>query len=692
MRIAVRIIFKKSPKPFQAMLVVKSWVCFFSLSLLLMMGGTVNGQNPGGVSSNLTFWLKSDGTTSSNHNVYNTSTNTVPCSDGQGVYHWNNSKATNPVTQLPQSTASSQPLFYNTTAANLFNFNPTIRFDGIDDVLRNSSVLGSDIFAGDKNSLFMAMHYTGPDGTGVWFKWEDAPTASNRIGYESTGISNDYLRFDVFNNNCGSSADCADRQNKLSSGKIDDLYRVSTAYHTTDSSYVNIDGNLESKIKFVKPTAGSYTNINVAQTQQLCLGGNSTLGAGNFPTAIDFSEVIVYKTRLNNTDVSRVESYMATKYGVTLNHNYIASDGTTKVWDKTKNASYNSNIIGIARDDNTGLLQKQSHSMTTFPFSDITTLYIDNKQINNQDNTGAFVSGDKSFFMMGSNAGGLTGQTTEIQTNILKTLTREWFVQKTNFTNTDVSIEFDLSSVSSFGPLTDLVLLIDNDGNFSNSTILYPWNTNSALTGTTFKVTIDAASLTASPYITLAIADPTILPVELTSFNASCKNGKTTLVWNTASEKNNEYFIVEYSTNGKNFFPLTTIPAAGNSNINHKYAYIHYSRSNTNYYRLTQVDFDGKVTYSIIQSASCSGTDTKLSIYPQPTAIGQELTIELQNPDINEKYETILYDISGRAIKSAYLSSDNSILKINTNNLSSGIYYVSVKGTSVNQGSKLIIQ
>ncbi len=45
---------------------------------------------------------------------------------------------------------------------------------------------------------------------------------------------------------------------------------------------------------------------------------------------------------------------MALKYGITLNSgntSYLATDGTTTVWDATVNAAHKKNIAGIGRDD-----------------------------------------------------------------------------------------------------------------------------------------------------------------------------------------------------------------------------------------------------------------------------------------------------------------------------------------------------
>ncbi len=80
-----------------------------------------------------------------------------------------------------------------------------------------------------------------------------------------------------------------------------------------------------------------------------------------------YGELIAYNNYLTALEKQRIESYLALKYGVTLDQttplDYLASDGATKMWDATVNAAYNKDITGIGRDDNSDLNQKQSKSV-----------------------------------------------------------------------------------------------------------------------------------------------------------------------------------------------------------------------------------------------------------------------------------------------------------------------------------------
>ena len=92
-----------------------------------------------------------------------------------------------------------------------------------------------------------------------------------------------------------------------------------------------------------------------------------------------------------------------------------------------------------------------------------------------------------------------------------------------------------------------------------------------------------------------------ILPVELLSFAAKEISGNLIqLDWKTASETNNDYFIVEKSTDGMNFTPIGLVKGSGNSTINHNYSFLDKKNEGIQlyYYRLQQVDYDGTRNFS----------------------------------------------------------------------------------------------
>ena len=95
-----------------------------------------------------------------------------------------------------------------------------------------------------------------------------------------------------------------------------------------------------------------------------------------------------------------------------------------------------------------------------------------------------------------------------------------------------------------------------------------------------------------------------LLPIELVSFNFDKSNGK--FIWTTASEKDNEYFVVEYSKNGKDWTECTE-HIGSVSNTGYTYgteSVIPINESLFSYFRLKQVDLNGAYSYSDIITVS----------------------------------------------------------------------------------------
>ena len=94
------------------------------------------------------------------------------------------------------------------------------------------------------------------------------------------------------------------------------------------------------------------------------------------------------------------------------------------------------------------------------------------------------------------------------------------------------------------------------------------------------------------------------LPIELVSFNFD--KSRNEFVWTTASETNNDYFVVEYSKNGKDWVECTEHVQSQSDN---GYTYgtepiMPINESLFSYFRLKQVDLNGEFSYSDIITIS----------------------------------------------------------------------------------------
>ncbi|WP_207433668.1 T9SS type A sorting domain-containing protein [Sabulibacter ruber] len=184
--------------------------------------------------------------------------------------------------------------------------------------------------------------------------------------------------------------------------------------------------------------------------------------------------------------------------------------------------------------------------------------------------------------------------------------------------------------------------------------------------------------------ITFSDPTPSPLPVTLTAFSAKKALQGTELYWATASETNNEKFVVEKSSDAKTFIAIGEVQGAGNSNTLQKYTFVDLNtQSGTTYYRLTQYDFDGKSESSrVIALETKAVAQTPLSIKAYPNPFEEELTINV-NSKKDGKLRVAIYNITGKkayekefAVVSGVLTL---IVPLNNISLNPGMYILSTE-------------
>ncbi|PCE63528.1 DUF7507 domain-containing protein [Sediminicola luteus] len=193
------------------------------------------------------------------------------------------------------------------------------------------------------------------------------------------------------------------------------------------------------------------------------------------------AELLVYNSVLSTNQRQRVESYLALKYGITLNANtnnqlgsvvgntnydYRDSQGVI-IWNR--NSQYRYGISGLAKDVFFGLDQRISSSI----HSGSRVTMASNSDFNN-DNLGGSrpgFSGSRNSLIWANDHGNLTETTTELPSIVTSRIAREWKVQMASdgirmAGISNVSLQLDIAGIS-LTNLNDktLKLIIDEDGN-----------------------------------------------------------------------------------------------------------------------------------------------------------------------------------------------------------------------------------
>ena len=168
-----------------------------------------------------------------------------------------------------------------------------------------------------------------------------------------------------------------------------------------------------------------------------------------------------------------------------------------------------------------------------------------------------------------------------------------------------------------------------------------------------------------------------LLPVELISFQVQKQNRSVELTWSTATEINNDYFVLERSVEGRPFAEIGKVKGAGFSYENTDYIFMDTNPgSGHNYYRLKQVDYDGSFEYSDVRSVHFEINGEDISIYPNPLD-GSELTISFASPT-EWDLEIEMMDAKGKSLINLSQTLDKGVnnITLNLEDYESGIYYL----------------
>lgn len=644
---------------------MKKSICLLPLLTITFSSITSFSQSPGGIGAP-TFWIRGTSGTSTTVN-------------GAALATWTSGGSV--VSSVTQVTAANRPLYRDGSGAaaplgstnNVFNYNPYVFFDGVNDNLASTTSydLGSSSSSGNGITQLAVVHPNNTAGI-VYFEW-NGPNAMIKCKSDGPQCVTDGLGSAGTNNQYNTLNNTIPRIQHMIG--FDNGLLTNTAGANGFSGYNHI----------VVPTLSSNNNPSGSNADRTNVGCN--VNTGEF-SMTDIAEIIIFNRNITAAEMLRVNSFLAIKYGITLGGNgssvnYNSSSGTT-VWNGL--AAYQNNVIGIARDDNSGLLQKQSHTS-----DDTLRIYLSTLAATNTANSGTF-SANNSFVMIGSNTGKLcatNASNVEVPTGLTNCtlysrLEREWKVERSNMTQ-NFNIDVKLNNCANLANIAvaDLRLLVDDDGNFANGGTQCYYNGDG--TGIVFSytnplITVTGISTTHIPnntikYITIAsINSATPLPVSLLSFDAELNESRqVNLTWKTEAELNSNHFEIYKSTDFDEWNWVGNYTAAGTSYTLNNYSTIDADPFlGTTYYRLVLKDNDGQSSLGLVRAVYLDQV-SEFTIYPNPATDQVTITGKGIVPE-----RVIIRNSIGQRIPLRLIATSKNAIVISVEDLASGIYFVSL--------------
>lgn len=121
--------------------------------------------------------------------------------------------------------------------------------------------------------------------------------------------------------------------------------------------------------------------------------------------------------------------------------------------------------------------------------------------------------------------------------------------------------------------------------------------------------------------ITITTCTPLPLPVVWLDWKAESAPDGIQLTWSTASETNNDRYIIERSIDTERWENIGEVQTTGNTVMHTNYVWKdEFPNVGTNYYRLRQLDKDGSFNLTSVQAVQWSGSEQGPLFYPNPAA------------------------------------------------------------------------
>ena len=155
-------------------------------------------------------------------------------------------------------------------------------------------------------------------------------------------------------------------------------------------------------------------------------------------------EIILYDRVLSEIERSKIETYLALKYGVSFSafsYKPLISSQEDTLWDMAQNAKWSNSMAGLGRDDASGLYQKQAHSVHN---PELLSIGLDQLVETNVANKG--ILADQEFLIWGHNRANLFFH--RRSTGFPEMLKRQWLMEvKANEAFPRTEIAFQISQL-----------------------------------------------------------------------------------------------------------------------------------------------------------------------------------------------------------------------------------------------------
>ncbi|MDF2193357.1 hypothetical protein [Paraflavitalea sp. CAU 1676] len=624
--------------------------------ILLLLSPGLSAQAPGGISTQLKMWIRSD----------DASTISVT---GNKINEW---RYLNNPARAFVATGSERPNW----RPNGINFQPTAEFSGAQ-LMNGPGGTNAPIPAGDDDySLFAVWNstFTGFTGERLWLQWN---CVTQKHGFSlttlSTGLDFYYgAQFEIAPYGQGI-------KQKYTPGTWQ-FCQLDVQNLTTQDLHVSTPQNLAAGPQILSSDLNRGRNTRNISDMYNVIGASCDIAFEPFHG--DMAELIIYDRPVSGVERAKIFSYLALKYGITIpGFDYVASNwnGSTGTVFWHRHATYNNDIFGVGLDESVNgskLDLVRSNSLNT----------------GSGDGTGQAGKGniiltanpstmdDGEYLLVANDGRALTQSTAELPASFVgaNRVAREWKVQHTGDLGR-LDLSFDMNGLTFLGNTGDpanysMLIDEDGDGDFTTGTptvVVAQSIANGRLqfNNVLFNNGVVFTFATQVNMLLLKSAD--------INFYATRNGDRALLKWLASTPGSIQQYDVQVSADGAHF-ETEAVLASVNLPVTNYVTYT--SRGKvvaTTYYRIKLTDVNGQVSYSSI-AAVHPLIDNELTLFPNPFEGQIKLQLKLTT---KQTVKIKLMDLGARLLGQWDIECNagvnNTTLK-NLHDLSYGTYCVSV--------------
>ena len=450
---------------------------------IIITGRKINpdlaADGPADVNDNLTLWLRSQD---------------IAATDGSTLPLWEDQALDNDAFEIP----ANAPMFANNVNNNI-NFNATVAFDrAAQQHLRGKGGLNSgDYWIVVRSTIDMTNELAGETMLiGAKVSKESPSQDPSGLGWGPVSV-----RFeDPVLSHCVSSfsqtspaPESYGRSFESTTRTFDDVHILNVKNNPNNNgTEIYLNGRKIDNATGFSEFTNANMDFNSFVNKPFYLGaGRYQLNGLPFETHLDgeITEVFSYRDRKSDAVQQKIYSYLAIKNGVSLHNptstlddhradwDYLDSNNNV-IWDYSSNTTFNYDVAGIGRDDNSELFQKQSKSENS---TSIVAIGLNKVEDLGSQNSANFEN-DKDFLIWGHNGQDLNafssvinhdvGVTNAVLTNITR-MNRVWKIEEkttSDIGKTEVRVATtDFSGLPALTANREYVLMIADDPNFTTN-------------------------------------------------------------------------------------------------------------------------------------------------------------------------------------------------------------------------------